>query len=110
MEGNSRFRGTGGWIVVGIIAAFIIGIAALFAFGPSIIPLGNGPKTETGDESATSGPGHNTTQSAEPPANTTITSNGQEQIPDSSVNFGRETAGAADPSTEQTINNTNSSK
>jgi hypothetical protein len=69
-DGEPRFyRGMAGWIIIGIVAAIAIIFAVFVAFGSTIFPSGEpdtGVQSETADESATSGPGHNTTQASEP--------------------------------------------
>jgi hypothetical protein len=93
------YRGTAGWIIIGIIAAIVVIFAVFLAFGSTIFPSrpGSGVQSETAQESATSGPGHNTTEASQPvqSGNESITSNasGPEQIPDAGVTFGRETSG-----------------
>ena len=114
-DGEHRFyRGTTGWIIIGIIAAIVVIFAVFLAFGSTIFPSrsGSGVQSETAQESATSGPGHNTTEASQPvqSGNEGITSNasGPEQIPDSDVTFGRETSGV-DTSTageQQDVNRT----
>ena len=117
-EDNERrsHRGSARWIIIGIVA----GIAAVFvvvvAFSSTLFPGGPGAAgpTETADQSATSGPGHNTTTTAggnvpfesQDEAVTNI-GPGSEQIPDSEVTFGRETS-TLETSTaqQQRLNNT----
>ena len=109
-ENNERrfYRGSARWVIIGIIAAFAVIFVIVVAFGSTLFP--SGPRTgemqsETGEQSATSGPGHNTTETAttagggEPlgsqedavAGNITTTNPGVEQIPDAGVTFGRET-------------------
>jgi hypothetical protein len=107
------YRGTAGWIIIGIVGAIAVIFAVFVAFGSTIFPSGpgTGPQSETADESATSGPGHNTTEASQPlqSGNEGIASNASapEQIPDADVTFGRETSGV-DTSTagEQNVNRT----
>ena len=116
-EDNERrsHRGSARWIIIGIVA----GIAAVFvvvvAFSSTLFPGGPGAAgpTETADQSATSGPGHNTTTAggnvpfeSQDEAVTNI-GPGSEQIPDSEVTFGRETS-TLETSTaqQQRLNNT----
>jgi hypothetical protein len=119
-DGEPRFyRGKAGWIIIGIVAAIAVIFAVFVAFGSTIFPSGGpgtGVQSETGDESATSGPGHNTTQASEPiqSGNESITSSplAPEQIPDSEVTYGRETSGVetstiGEQSVNQTGNGTN---
>ncbi len=114
-EDDSRlYRGNARWVIIGIIAAVAIGFAVFVAFGSALFPAtgGAGPATETAMESATSGPGHNTTGATEPPENVGAASSNDsaEQIPDSAINQGRETADVADSATgEETSNNTSGS-
>jgi hypothetical protein len=100
-RGERRFyRGTAGWIIIiGIIAAIAVIFAAFVAFDLTIFPSGPGigAQSETAQESATGGPGHNTTEASQPiqSGNEGIVSNASapEQIPDADVIFGRETSG-----------------
>lgn len=96
--GSGRRFGKSVWVIVGGIAALAIAFAAIAAFGPAIFSNSSevGPDTETAEESATSGPGHNTTSVTQPPtiapdpeANT---EDSAEQIPDSELAYGRETS------------------
>ena len=89
-------------------------------FGIWLYNISGGPKTgiqsETVDQSATSGPGHNTTyaggaaiQSQQGGAANT-TGPGTEQIPDSEVTFGRETSTLQTPiAGQQGVNNSTNS-
>jgi hypothetical protein len=109
-------RGSAGWIIVGIVAGLAVIFIVVLAFGSTLFPSepGAGGPLETADQSATSGPGHNTTtaggdvslesQDEQAVANT---GPGAEQIPDSEVTFGRETS-TLQPSTAQQerLNNT----
>jgi hypothetical protein len=111
-DGEPRFyRGTARWIIIGIVAAIAIIFAVFVAFGSTIFPSG-GPGTGVqSDESATSGPGHNTTQASEPiqSGSEGIASNPltPEQIPDSDVTYGRETSGVKTSTVgEQNMNQT----
>ena len=108
-------RGSAGWIIVGIVAGLAVIFIVVIAFSSTLFPSGPraGELSETADQSATSGPGHNTTTEGgnvpsesqdEAVANT---GPGTEQIPDSEVTFGRETS-TVETSTaqEQGLNNT----
>jgi hypothetical protein len=108
-------RGSAGWIIVGIVAGLAVIFIVVIAFSSTLFPSGpgSGGPSETADQSATSGPGHNTTTAGgnvpsgsqdEAVANTGPAT---EQIPDSEVTFGRETS-TVDTSTaqEQGLNNT----
>jgi hypothetical protein len=110
-------RGSARWIIVGIVAGLAVIFIVVVAFSSTLFPngpgAGAGGPPETADQSATSGPGHNTTSAGgnvplesqdEAVANT---GPGTEQIPDSEVTYGRETS-TLDPSTaqEQRLNNT----
>ena len=116
------YRGSARWIIIGIVAAVAIIFVVVVAFGSALFP--SAPRaamqSETADESATSGPGHNTTMaggndalenqeggggeegavaSAPPPG-------GAEQIPDADVTFGRETSTLGTPTAgQQGLNN-----
>jgi cytoskeletal protein RodZ len=107
-------RGSAGWIIVGIVAGLAVIFIVVIAFSSTLFP--SGPRTEgpseTADQSATSGPGHNTTAGGEVPSESqdeavANTGPGTEQIPDSEVTFGRETS-TVETSTaqEQGLNNT----
>ena len=111
-------RGSAGWIIVSIIAGLAIIFIVVLAFGSILFPSGPGPAgggpSETADQSATSGPGHNTTASggnvpleSQDEQAVANTGPGTEQIPDSEVTFGRETS-TVQPSTaqQQRLNNT----
>ena len=94
--GGRRF-GKAVWVIVGGIAALAIAFAAIAAFAPAIFPNSReqGSDTETAEESATSGPGHNTTSVTEPPSSADLggnVENSTEQIPDSELAYGRETS------------------
>jgi hypothetical protein len=94
------YKGSAKWIIVGVIAALAIIFIVAITFGSTIFPGSprTGLQSETADQSATSGPGHNTTESGgaaiqdqqgvAPNTNGTST----QQIPDSEVTFGRETS------------------
>ena len=93
-------RGSAGWIIVGIVAGLAVIFIVVIAFSSTLFPSGPKPggPSETADQSATSGPGHNTTTAGgnvpsesqdEAVANT---GPGTEQIPDSEVTYGRETS------------------
>ena len=118
-ENNERrfYRGSAGWIIIGIIAGVAVILGVIMAFGPILSPGGPGIETqsETADESATSGPGHNTTAggSTTPgvPEEAGVTNDtvpdAEQQIPDSELSFGRETSTVVTPTTEpQGENNT----
>lgn len=108
-------RGSAGWIIVGIVAGLAVIFIVVIAFSSTLFPSGPraGGPSETADQSATSGPGHNTTTAGgnvpsesqdEAVANTDP---GTEQIPDSEVTFGRETSTLeASTAQEQGLNNT----
>ena len=108
-------RGSARWIIVGLVAGLAVISIVVIAFSSTLFPSGpraEGPP-ETADQSATSGPGHNTTTAGgnvpsesqdEAVANT---SPATEQIPDSEVTFGRETSTVDTPTAqEQGLNNT----
>ena len=108
-------RGSARWIIVGLVAGLAVISIVVIAFSSTLFPSGpraEGPP-ETADQSATSGPGHNTTTAGgNVPSETqdeavANTSPATEQIPDSEVTFGRETS-TVDTSTaqEQGLNNT----
>jgi hypothetical protein len=65
-EDNERrfYRGSARWIIIGIVAALAVTFVVVVAFGSTLFPSGprtGGMQSETADQSATSGPGHNTT-------------------------------------------------
>jgi hypothetical protein len=65
-EDNERrfYRGSARWIIIGIVAALAVIFVVVVAFGSTLFPSGprtGGMQSETADQSATSGPGHNTT-------------------------------------------------
>ena len=120
-EGDQRrfYRGSARWIIIGIVAAVAVIFVVVVAFGSALFP--SAPRaamqSETADESATSGPGHNTTMAggndaleneggggegaiaSTPPG-------GAEQIPDADVTFGRETSTLETPTAgQQGLNN-----
>ncbi|MDQ3807011.1 MAG: hypothetical protein M3298_02465 [Thermoproteota archaeon] len=117
------YRGSARWIIIGIIAALAVVFVIVVAFGSTLFPSGprtGGMQSETADQSATSGPGHNTTTSttttseSEPlegqqDAATVSTANttGAGQIPDAGVTFGRETStqNTPIPGQQQGLNN-----
>jgi hypothetical protein len=121
-EDNERrfYRGSARWIVIGIVAAVAVIFVVVVAFGSTLFPSGSGTvmqSEETADESATSGPGHNTTATtnitggSEPleSQEVVVASNGSgiEQIPDADITFGRETSTLGTPTTgQQDVNNT----
>ncbi len=113
------YRGSARWIIIGIVAAVAVIFVVVVAFGSALFP--SAPRaamqSETADESATSGPGHNTTMAggndaleneggggegaiaSTPPG-------GAEQIPDADVTFGRETSTLETPTAgQQGLNN-----
>jgi hypothetical protein len=108
-------RGSARWIIVGIVAGLAVISIVVIAFSSTLFPSGpraEGPP-ETADQSATSGPGHNTTTAGgNVPSETqdeavANTSPATEQIPDSEVTFGRETSTVDTPTAqEQGLNNT----
>ena len=121
-KNNERrfYRGTAGWIIIGIIASAAVILGVIMAFSSILNPGGPAiePQSETADESATSGPGHNTTAGGSVPlenpqeAVTNATAPSVEQIPDSEISFGRETSTVETPTTGQrgennSANNTN---
>jgi hypothetical protein len=121
-KNNERrfYRGTAGWIIIGIIASAAVILGVTMAFSSILNPGGPAiePQSETADESATSGPGPNTTAGGSLPlenpqeAVTNPTAPGVEQIPDSEVSFGRETSTVETPTAGQrgennSANNTN---
>jgi hypothetical protein len=92
-------KGSAGWIIVGIVAALAVIFIVVVAFSSTLFP--NGPRagvpSETADQSATSGPGHNTTASGGAPQGSqdnAVANTGPSaaQIPDSEVTYGRETS------------------
>ena len=126
-ENNKRrfYSGSARWVIIGIIAAFAVIFVIVVAFGSTLFPSGprtGGMQSESGEQSATSGPGHNTTETTtagggEPLGsqedavagnNSTTTAPGSEQIPDAAVTFGRETTTQNTPVPgQQGLNNNN---
>ena len=115
-EDNERrfYRGSARWIIIGIVAALAVIFVVVVAFGSTLFPSGprTGMQSETADESATSGPGHNTTMGGgnEPLESqeeaVASTAPGAEQIPDADVTFGRETSTLDTPTAgQQGVNN-----
>jgi hypothetical protein len=116
-EDNERrfYRGSARWIIIGIVAAVAVIFVVVVAFGSTLFPSGprTGMQSETADESATSGPGHNTTMDSgrnEPLESqeeaVASTAPGAEQIPDADVTFGRETSTLDTPTAgQQGVNN-----
>lgn len=112
-EDNERrfYRGSARWIIIGIVAAVAVIFVVVVAFGSALFPSGprTGMQSETADESATSGPGHNTTttggnealESPEEEEAVASTAPGAEQIPDTDVTFGRETSTVDTPTAGQ---------
>lgn len=112
------YRGSARWIIIGIVAAVAVIFVVVVAFGSTLFP--SAPRaaipSETADESATSGPGHNTTmgggndplesqQQGEEGA-VASTPPGAEQIPDADLTFGRETSTLGTPTAgQQGLNN-----
>jgi cytoskeletal protein RodZ len=108
-------KGSAGWIIVGIVAGLAVIFIVVIAFSSTLFPSGpgTGGPPETADQSATSGPGHNTTTAGgNVPSETqdeavANTGPATEQIPDSEVTFGRETSTIDTPTAqEQGLNNT----
>ncbi len=110
------YRGSARWIIVGIVAAVAVIFVVVVAFGSTLFP--SAPRTETqsesADESATSGPGHNTTMGGgsgggdvpleiQEQGGEAVACNppGAEQIPDTEVTFGRETSTLDTPTAGQ---------
>ena len=118
-EDNERrfYRGSARWIIIGIVAAVAVIFVVVVAFGSTLFPTA--PRaaipSETADESATSGPGHNTTMGANDPLESqqqgeegavASTPPGAEQIPDADLTFGRETSTVGTPTAgQQGLNN-----
>ena len=100
-EGRERrfYKGTAGWIIIGAIAILAIIFAVFAAFGSTILggKPGTGPSSETADQSATSGPGHNTTEATKPIQSRDYgiagSTPGAKQIPGSDITYGRATSG-----------------
>ena len=115
------YRGSARWIIIGIVAAVAVIFVVVVAFGSALFP--SAPRaamqSETADESATSGPGHNTTMAGgndaleneggggeEEGAVGSTPPGGAEQIPDADVTFGRETSTLETPTAgQQGLNN-----
>lgn len=116
-EDNERrfYRGSARWIIIGIVAAVAVIFVVVVAFGSTLFPSAprTGMQSETADESATSGPGHNTTMGGNDPLESqeeeealANTAPGAEQIPDADVTFGRETSTLDTPTAgQQGVNN-----
>jgi hypothetical protein len=120
-EDNERrfYRGSARWIIIGIVAAVAVIFVVVVAFGSTLFP--SAPRaaipSETADESATSGPGHNTTmgggndplgsqEEGEEGGAVASTPPGAEQIPDADLTFGRETSTLDTPTAgQQGLNN-----
>jgi hypothetical protein len=110
------YRGSAGWIIIGIVAAVAVIFVVVVAFGSTFFPSGprTGLQSETADESATSGPGHNTTtiSGGDEPVESqdeavASTTPDAEQIPDADLTFGRETSTLETPTEgQQGVNNT----
>ncbi len=107
------FRGSAGWIIIGIVAAVAVIFVVVVVFGSTLFSTGprTGIQSETADESATSGPGHNTTATGgnvpmeSQDDSVATTAPGAQQIPDSDLTFGRETS-TLQTTTEEQLNNT----
>jgi len=116
------YRGSARWIIIGIVAAVAVIFVVVVAFGSALFPSAPtaGMQSETADESATSGPGHNTTMAGgndaleneggggegEGAVVGTTPLGGAEQIPDADVTFGRETSTLETPTAgQQGLNN-----
>ena len=116
------YRGSARWIIIGIVAAVAVIFVVVVAFGSALFP--SAPRaamqSETADESATSGPGHNTTMAGGNDASENQEGGeeeegavasapplgGAEQIPDADVTFGRETSTLGTPTAgQQGLNN-----
>ncbi len=114
-NGLRSHRGSAGWIIVGIVAGLAIIFIVVITFSSTLFPIGPkaGGPSETPNQSATSGPRHNTTTAGgnvplesqdRAVANTSL---GTEQIPDSEITFGRETSTLeASTAQEKGLNNT----
>lgn len=110
------YRGTAGWIIIGIIAAVAVILGVIMAFSSILNPGGPAIETQsdTADESATTGPEHNTTAGGSVPlenpqeAVTNATVPSVEQILDSEVSFGRETSTLETPTAGQLDENNSS--
>lgn len=100
-SGGGRRFSKGVWVIAGGISALAIAFAAVAVFSPSIFPspnAGEGPDTETAAESATSGPGHNTSSVTQPDEASAIDGNVDDpEIPDSELTYGRETSVQSTP-------------
>lgn len=68
MAKRSRLRGGAGWVIIGIAMALVVVFAVFVVMGSMFFPPGSGPETETAQESATSGPGFNTTNQTDLPS------------------------------------------
>lgn len=96
--GSGRRFGKATWIIVGGISGLAIAFGAVAFFGSAIIPGINeasGPASETARESATSGPGHNTTSATAPQLTSNASTQGDDlanRLPDSELSYGRETS------------------
>lgn len=98
------------------LACYHFCIVVVVAFGSILFPSAprTGMQSETADESATSGPGHNTTMGGNDPLESqeeeaealANTAPGAEQIPDADVTFGRKTSTLDTPTAgQQGLNN-----
>ncbi|HKU50115.1 MAG TPA: hypothetical protein VJP79_09210 [Nitrososphaera sp.] len=105
---SGRRFGKATWIIVGVIAvlAIVFGVVAVFGSDTDQNKADNstGQETETAQESSTSGPGHNTTSTTEPPtfsdsppALNPPGSNSTGKVPDTELTYGRETSTVGTP-------------
>ena len=107
--GNGRRFGKATWVIVGGIAGLAIAFAAIAVYGSTLMQNsddGTGPPSETATESATSGPGHNTTSSTAPLSDMNASTQGNDienQIPDSELTYGRETSSTSSPQAGQNL-------
>jgi cytoskeletal protein RodZ len=107
-------KGSAGWIIVGVVVGLAVIFIVVIAFSSTLFPSGPraGAPSETADQSATSGPGHNTTASGGAPLGSqdnAVANTGPStgQIPDSEVTYGRETSTLQTTTgQEQGLNNT----
>lgn len=101
--GNGRRFGKATWIIVAGISGLAIAFAAVAVFGSAITQGANessGPSAETARESATSGPGHNTTSATAPELTSNASTQADDavsQLPDSELSYGRETSTTSAP-------------
>jgi hypothetical protein len=102
-EGRERrfYKGAAGWVIIAAVAILVIILAVFVVYGSTILGgrpgTGTGPTSETAEQSATSGPGHNTSEATQPvqTGNEGIAGStpGAKQIPGSDITYGRETSG-----------------